>query len=158
MLKTSTVLSIVVFLFFVMVFPAILESGESGGSFPGGYFGYRSDHGYGTHHNFFGPHPNSYGRRYLRHYYLDYPYDERSPYQDLVIRPAGQLQISVEPAHAQVFVDGYAVEKEDGFLYTIGLLTGAHSVKVIAEGYKPHREEVRIEKGKQESITVKLTK
>ena len=170
MMRKSKVLLIVIFLFCIMAFPIGSKAGDRGGFSPGGYFAYGSAGQHATYRDFFVSYPNRFGRRYLRHYYSaypSYPYEEKSPYQDLVIRPAGELQIMVKPSHAQVFVkpshaqvfvDGYEVEKENDLFYAIGLLTGAHSVKVIAEGYKPHCEEVQIKRGKKKVLSVELTK
>ena len=156
-MRESTVLFIVIFLFCIMAFPIGSDAGDRGGFSPGGYFAYGSAGQHATYRNFFVSYPNRFGRRYLRDYYFAYPYEEKSPYQDLVVRTAGELQIMVRPSHAQVFVDGYEVEKENDLSYAIGLLTGAHSVKVIAEDYEPHCEEVQIEKGKKKVLSIALT-
>lgn len=95
---------------------------------------------------------------YYRHYYFYYPQVERSPYQDLYVRPAGDLYITVKPAKAKVFVDGYELEKGNDFSYTIGLFTGNHSVEVRAEGYNSYSQEVLIERGKEKVLSIDLTK
>lgn len=155
-MRKSTILSIAICLFCITVFSVRGESGDKRGRYPGGYFAYGMAHQYASYRGYFASYPNRFGRGYLRQYYFAYPYQEKSPYEDLVIRPAGELQITVRPAHAQVFVDGYEVEKENNS-YSIGLLTGVHSVEVIAEGYEPYREEVQIEKGKKKVLLIALT-
>ncbi|MBW1678576.1 MAG: PEGA domain-containing protein [Deltaproteobacteria bacterium] len=89
-------------------------------------------------------------------YYFYYPREEKLPYQ-YEVKPAGELNIMVKPAKAKVFVDGYELTERDAdFSYTMGLLTGNHTVEICAEGYQRYSKEVEIERGKTKSLSVEL--
>jgi len=116
----------------IVVFPQSLEAGR-----------YKYPYLYGDHH---------------RHYYFHSPQEEKSPYENLEVKPSGTIQIMVKPANAQVFVDGYELKQEGGSFCSIGLLTGSHVVEARAEGYKHYSQEVEIEKGKKEVLLINLTR
>jgi hypothetical protein len=106
------------------------------------------------------PAPGPYGG-YGDPYYsgrYDYRYreEQKSPYENLQIRPAGELLIQVVPSHAQVWVDGYEVKQGADASFSIGLLTGTHQVQVQAEGYKPYLEDVVIDAAKRTVLSVEL--
>lgn len=103
--------------------------------------------------------PGYYRNGYLyRHYYFHYPKEEKSPYDNLQYKPAGELQIKVKPAQAKVLVDGYALTQGEDLSYKIGLLTGKHRVKAQAEGFKPFWEEIQIQGGERKILSIELKK
>jgi len=116
----------------------------------------RAEYWYIIPEDFFSPYPYRYGH-YYRHYFFHYPQEEKSPYQNLKVNPAGEIYITVRPIHAKVFVDGYELKRRgNGSSYIVGLLTGTHSIEVRAEGYQPYIKEVEIKRGKRNFISVEL--
>jgi len=92
------------------------------------------------------------------HYYFHYPKEEKSPYENLQIRPAGEIQVKVKPAYAKVMVDGFSLTPDKGNSYLVGLLTGKHLVVIEADGYKPYQQEVEIQPGQRLVLSVELKK
>ena len=97
---------------------------------------------------------------YYGGYYLPPPYGQdrasSSPY-DFDIKPAGRLQVSVQPRDAQVFVDGLRLQPIESALFDIGLLVGAHTVRVLKPDYQPYVSDVAIETAKTTTLSVELT-
>lgn len=108
----------------------------------------------GRHHPV--PGPYGYGDPYYGRYYYREHETGKSPYEDLQVRPAGALLLSVVPAHAQVWVDGYEVKPGSDNSYDLGLLVGPHQVQVQAEGYRPYSEEIMIEAAKRTVLSIEL--
>lgn len=158
-MNTSRVLvSVLVFLALsVGAFPVEAASGEGKAASVGQYarsapgFQVAFERGYAV------PGPYRYGDPYYggRYYYREHE-EGKSPYEDLQIRPAGSLLISVVPAHAQVWVDGYEVKPGADNSFELGLLVGTHQVQVQAEGYKPYQEQVVIETAKRTVLSIEL--
>lgn len=103
------------------------------------------------------PGPYRHGDPYYggRYYYKEHE-EGKSPYEDLQIRPAGSLLISVVPAHARVWVDGYEAKPGADNSFELGLLVGTHQVRAHAEGYRPYQGEVVIETGKRTVLSIEL--
>ena len=95
---------------------------------------------------------------YYGRYYFHYPKEEKSPYENLRVRPAGELKVTVKPAKAKVLVDGYSLKPSEDLSYKIGLLTGKHRVEVQAEGFTPYVEEVEIQQGEKKVLSIELKK
>lgn len=80
-----------------------------------------------------------------------------SPY-DFDVKPAGRLQIKVQPQDAQVFVDGLRLEPVGNALFDIGLLVGDHTVQIVKPNYRPHASSVVIETARTTALSAELTK
>jgi hypothetical protein len=66
-------------------------------------------------------------------------------------RSSGSLRLDVQPAHAEVYVDGiYAgvAGNFDGVSPGSSVTVGRRRIEVRAEGYEPQRFRARIEKGR----------
>jgi hypothetical protein len=85
-----------------------------------------------------------YGLRYSGPYeYAPDPFDRSGP--------TGGLRIRVEPADADVYVDGYyagIVDDFNGHFQRLKLTTGPHRVEIRAQGYVPLVFVVNIEPGR----------
>lgn len=100
---------------------------------------------------------------YNPYFYPYYPYyscpkEEKSPYEGLTYKTAGELSLRVAPASALVRVDGYEIPRGSDNLYTISLITGTHGVEVVAEGFQPYEAAVKIETGKRKNLNIQLKK
>jgi hypothetical protein len=66
----------------------------------------------------------------------------------------GKIRLRVEPAHAEVYVDGYfvgTVDDFDGMFQRLNLDAGPHRIQLRAEGFEAVEFEVFITRG--ETIT-----
>jgi len=97
----------------------------------------------------------------LRHYraYLDANLDEALRRKEVEDRIAAleqatraELEVSVDVAHATVLVDGAAVTRAG----PIALAAGVHQLRVEAEGYTPHEEQLTLRGGQQVQVVVRL--
>ena len=102
-------------------------------------------------------HPYYPGYGYGYPYYFS-PSEDKSPYENLEVKQAGELAIMIEPADAEVLVDGYQLMQNEALEYSIGLLTGKHHVEARAKGFKPYREEVEIHPAERTLIYIQLKK
>ena len=94
-------------------------------------YGYSSSYAYGLPWS--DPGLSTYG-------YAPYPLDSQGP--------TGGLRLKIEPAHAQVFVDGYyagIVDDFDGHFQHLDLTSGSHHVEVRAPGYQPLEFDISIQ-------------
>jgi hypothetical protein len=91
-------------------------------------------------------------------YYLHTPKKEKSPYENLHVKSAGELQVTVKPIQAKVLVDGYALNSWQDQSYTIGLLTGKHMVDASADGYKPYHKEIDVQQGQRVLVSIEFKK
>jgi hypothetical protein len=164
---------IVMFILVIVLGSTVLVSqskanGRSRAWIGGGLLLNQFTHQYAFGSGYFGARPYWHSPQYLfrsypygRGYYYGYPYyfryrEERSPYQNLEIKKAGELMIKVKPQQVEVMVDGYQLKPREDFSYTIGLLTGTHQVEVKAKGYKPYFADVKIQAAKRTSVSITL--
>jgi hypothetical protein len=77
---------------------------------------------------------------------------------DFDVKPAGRLQISVQPQDAQVFVDGLQLQPSANALFDIGLLVGSHTIQVVKTGYRPYASNIVVETAKTTAISVDLVR
>lgn len=66
-----------------------------------------------------------------------------------------EVRLSITPADALLFVDGRP-SADIGFDRTFRLNPGPHWIRVTHEGYEPHYQEIRVERGTQHALTVAL--
>jgi hypothetical protein len=90
--------------------------------------------------------------------YSYYPHQEKSPYETLDIKQAGELAIKIEPADAEVLVDGYQLMPHQELGYSLGLFTGTHLVEANTRGFKPYLEKVEIKAAKRTHLFIQLKK
>src|SRR5438046_1915322 len=93
-------------------------------------YGYPTSYGYGLPGSY--PGLSTYG-------YAPYPFDSQAP--------TGGLRLKIEPADAQVSVDGYyagIVDDFNGHFQHLDLTSGPHHIEVRAPGYQPLEFDVSI--------------
>ncbi|HQO78860.1 MAG TPA: PEGA domain-containing protein [Thermodesulfobacteriota bacterium] len=96
---------------------------------------------------------------YQSPYYPDvaYPQQEQKPQYYQGVKTAGELRVKVVPPEAVVMVDGQTVTDRDSTqAYTIGLLTGKHTLEVTADGYQEKIQDVEIYPARTTSISIEL--
>ncbi|HOX39571.1 MAG TPA: SUMF1/EgtB/PvdO family nonheme iron enzyme [Candidatus Brocadiia bacterium] len=73
-------------------------------------------------------------------------------------KEAGPLLLDVSPGEASVFIDGREAGKSEAgsALQIKGLAAGPHMVRIARDGFKPFEEEIELEPGAEEKISVKL--
>jgi hypothetical protein len=73
--------------------------------------------------------------------------------------PSGTLSIHVEPADAQILIDGQPWSGDASKMpIPIGLSTGRHTLEVRKDGYKPYLQDVLISRDRTLSLDVVLTR
>ncbi len=78
---------------------------------------------------------------------------------DVLNNRIGNLEITVEPAFAEIYIDGMSASKPaNSTKATVSLEKGNHVVEVTAQGYKPQKQEVTITPKKITTITAHLEK
>jgi PEGA domain len=90
--------------------------------------------------------------------YRGYPAD-RAPDQGRGERDDfGTLAIRVQPADAEILIDGQRWDgSEGGSRLSIQLVDGPHRVEIRREGFRPYAANVRIRRGQTETLNVSLT-
>jgi hypothetical protein len=73
----------------------------------------------------------------------------------LVGTAIAEIELSVSPASAKVFIDGWPTSL-DGARRTLRLNPGSHFVQVTRDGYHPQRQEVRVRRGGRQSLRIAL--
>jgi hypothetical protein len=105
---------------------------------------YRYPYGYGVFGiGFFYYDPYVWAPRW---YYNGYSYGYGYGY------PIGEIRLDVEPAHAEVYVDGnYAgvVDEFDGSFEGLRLEEGTYRIEIVAAGYEPLVFDVQIQPGRK---------
>ena len=70
----------------------------------------------------------------------------------------GTLVIRVQPADAQILIDGERWDaSEGGCRLSVELADGPHRIEVRRDGYRPYTANVRISRGQTETLNVSLT-
>ena len=70
----------------------------------------------------------------------------------------GTLVIRVQPADAQILIDGERWDaSEGGSRLSVELADGSHRIEVRRDGYRPYTANVRISRGQTETLNVSLT-
>ena len=70
----------------------------------------------------------------------------------------GTLVIRVQPADAQILIDGERWDaSEGGSRLSVELADGPHRIEVRRDGYRPYTANVRIKRGQTETLNVSLT-
>jgi hypothetical protein len=67
----------------------------------------------------------------------------------------GEIRLTVTPGYAKLFVDGRPSVLE-GRERSLFLDPGSHSIRVTLEGYEPHHQELRVERGSRQAHTIEL--
>jgi hypothetical protein len=80
--------------------------------------------------------------------------ERRSPL-DFPLQPAGRLVIHVDPADAEVRVQGDPLERH-GPTRDVSLLVGSYTVEVIRPGFHGVREEIAIRQAETREMVVRL--
>jgi hypothetical protein len=111
------------------------------GSYGLGYFYYDPYVWYDGYHYDYYP-SYSYPGSYSNYGYYQYRYGY----------PTGELRLQVRPRHAEVYVDGYyagQVDDFDGFLQSLRIEEGPHTIEIVAPGYETLVFNVRIIAGRK---------
>ena len=111
-------------------------------SYPYGYGSYGLGYFYYDPYGWYDPYPVYYpGPTYTGGYYSNrYGY------------ATGELRLQVRPRDAEVYVDGYyagRVDEFDGFVQSLRLEEGPHTIEIVAPGYEPLVFSVRIVAGRK---------
>jgi len=70
----------------------------------------------------------------------------------------GALAIRVQPADAQILIDGERWDgSEGGSRLSVQLVEGPHRIEIRKDGYRPYTANVRIRRGQTETLNVSLT-
>jgi hypothetical protein len=75
--------------------------------------------------------------------------------RSLLLDAVGEVELTVTPAAATLFVDGLPSVLE-GRERRIVLNPGTHSMRVTHDGYEPDRRQVRVERGSRHAYSVEL--
>jgi hypothetical protein len=92
--------------------------------------------------------------------YAPPPGDTRAPPSPEVGQehiPVGQIIILTDPVSAEVFLDDLRLTQRDDLSYAVGLLEGAHKVKVQAKGYVAYDKTIDVIGGRGKFLTIRLT-
>jgi len=92
--------------------------------------------------------------------YNYYPWyrTETSPYANLQYQGAGNITIHVDPFDAEVFVDGWALQRHPQYGYMANTLTGNHRVEIRKVGFKPYFQDFNVAAGANHDIEIRLEK
>ena len=76
------------------------------------------------------------------------------------VTPSGWISVKVEPADAEVFVDGHPIKLDpsSGLSQKLGYLVGKHTIDARKKGLEPYSGEIEIRQANDVHIDVKLTK
>lgn len=69
---------------------------------------------------------------------------------------AGTLTLRVQPAHAEVWIDGERWASSDGGRFVIQLPPGPHRIEVISAGYREYSSEIQVRDGETVPLNVSL--
>ena len=74
------------------------------------------------------------------------------------VMPSGGLRVQVEPAAAQVLIDGFpaAVDQTSGITGAIGIPVGNHLIEVLRTGFEPYRADVDVKQAREVFLEIKL--
>ena len=108
--------------------------------------------------------PYGFGSYGLGYFYYD-PYGWYDPYAVYYPGPnyaggyynsgygfTGEVRLQVKPRDADVYVDGFyagRVDDFDGFLQSLTLEEGPHTIEIVAQGYEPLVFNVRVVAGRK---------
>ena len=124
------------------------------------YYYYPRDHypyGYGSYglgYFFYDPY-SWYDPYYPSYSYQSYSYPAYAPggvYQYRYGYPTGQIRLQVRPRDAEVYVDGYyagRVDDFDGYIQSLQIEEGPHTIEIVAPGYEDLVFNVRITAGRK---------
>jgi len=70
----------------------------------------------------------------------------------------GALAVRVQPADAEVIVDGESWESPEAGDLTLQLAEGRHTVEVRREGFRPFRADVEVRRGETTTLNVSLSR
>jgi hypothetical protein len=73
-------------------------------------------------------------------------------YQSRYGYATGEIRLQVRPRHAEVYVDGYyagRVDDFDGFIQSLRIEEGPHTIEIVAAGYETLVFNVRIQAGRK---------
>lgn len=76
--------------------------------------------------------------------------------RNLLVKAVGHLRVTVEPADAEVFIDG-KLTADTGAERDISLNPGSRSITVTHRGYETSSKEIEIEPGGQHAYAIALT-
>ena len=81
-------------------------------------------------------------------------------YRGYPVAPSGWISAKVEPADAEVLVDGRPVslDRASGISEKMGMLTGKHKVEARKTGFKPYVGEVEVRQASEVRLDIKLVK
>jgi len=125
------------------------------------YYYYPRDHypyGYGSYGlGYFYYDPYSWYDPYVysNYSYPSYSYPAYAPggvYQYRYGYPTGQIRLQVRPRDAEVYVDGYyagRVDDFDGYIQSLQIEEGPHTIEIVAPGYEDLVFNVRITAGRK---------
>jgi hypothetical protein len=76
------------------------------------------------------------------------------------VTPSGWISVKVDPADAEVFVDGHPIKLDpsSGLSPKLGYLVGKHTIDARRKGLETYSGEVEIRQANEVHIDVKLTK
>ena len=76
------------------------------------------------------------------------------------VTPSGWISVKVEPADAEVLVDGHPIKLDpsSGLSQKLGYLVGKHTIDARKKGFEPYSGEIEIRQANDVHIDLKLTK
>ena len=81
-----------------------------------------------------------------------------APRNDQPAAATGTLNLRVQPATAEVWIDGECWQSSDGGRFEIQLPIGPHTVEVRAPGYRPYSSTVTFSEGAPVALNISLTR
>lgn len=78
--------------------------------------------------------------------------------RDVEPREYGAIAVRVQPADAEVLVDGEAWQSPEAGSITLQLAEGSHRVEVRRSGYRTYSADVRVRRGETTTLNVSLSK
>jgi hypothetical protein len=118
--------------------------------YPYGYGSYGLGYFYYDPYGWYDPYPV-----YSNYSYQSYSYPAYAPggiYQYRYGYPTGQIRLQVRPRDAEVYVDGYyagQVDDFDGYIQSLQIEEGPHTIEIVAPGYEDLVFNVRITAGRK---------
>lgn len=77
-------------------------------------------------------------------------------YKDGMPAPAGRLSVLVEPLHAEAFIDGVPLKRNEDLSYEAKLLPGTYLIEARANGYQSRERTVSIRGGEFVRLAIRL--
>jgi hypothetical protein len=83
--------------------------------------------------------------------------DRRAPGRDMRVDQFGTLSVRVQPADAEISIDGERWEAPGGERIVVQLSEGTHRIEVRKDGFRTYTSTVRVRAGETTTLNVSLS-